>query len=58
LLAIRTAFDKLCGCSMTLGLEAPRKPKRLPVILSTEEVVRLLEAADESIKKGGQRIPL
>ena len=28
-----------------MGLEAPRKPKRLPVVLSTGEVVRLLEAA-------------
>lgn len=45
LLAIRTAFDKFGGCSVTLGLQAPRKPKRLPVILSTPEVVRLLEAA-------------
>ena len=45
LLAIRTAFDKLCGLSLTLGLEAPRKPKRLPPILSTQEVTHLLQAA-------------
>ena len=45
LLAIRTAFDRLCGGTLTLGLETPRKPKRLPAILSTQEVVQLLEAA-------------
>ena len=43
--AIRTAFDKMCGRSVTLGLETPRKPKRLPVVLSAQEVIRLLEAA-------------
>jgi integrase/recombinase XerD len=43
--AIRTAFDKMCGQAVTLGLETPRKPKRLPVVLSQAEVMRLLEAA-------------
>lgn len=43
--AIRTAFDKMCGRSITLGLETPRRPKRLPVVLSAREVKRLLEAA-------------
>jgi site-specific recombinase XerD len=43
--AIRTAFDKMCGRSVTLGLETPRKPKRLPIVLSVQEVIRLLEAA-------------
>ncbi len=43
--AISTAFDKMCGRSVTLGLETPRRPKKLPVVLSPQEVVRLLEAA-------------
>ena len=43
--AIRTCFDKLCHRSITLGLVVPRRPKRLPVVLSTKEVVRLLQAA-------------
>ena len=34
----------MCGRSVTLGLESPRRPKRLPVVLSPEEVIRLLEA--------------
>ena len=40
-----SAFDKMCGCALTLGLESPRRPKRLPVVLSQEEIMRLLEAA-------------
>jgi site-specific recombinase XerC len=43
--AIRTSFDKMCGQSVTLGLETPRKPKRLPVVLSVQGVKRLLESA-------------
>jgi site-specific recombinase XerD len=43
--AIRTAFDKMCGADVTLGLLTPRRAKRLPVVLSTDEVVRLLAAA-------------
>ena len=43
--AIRTAFDKLCGLECTRGLATPRKPHRLPVVLSTREVARLLKAA-------------
>lgn len=42
--AIRTAFDKMCHRQVTLGLATPRRPKRLPVVLSVEEVQRLLEA--------------
>ncbi len=42
--AIRKAFDKMCGRSITLGLQSPRRPKRLPVVLSPQEVIRLLEA--------------
>jgi site-specific recombinase XerD len=42
--SIRTAFDKMCGRDVTLGLETPRRPKTLPVVLSPQEVVRLLEA--------------
>ncbi len=42
--AIRTAFDKMCHREVTLGLASPRRPKRLPLVLSTREVRRLLEA--------------
>jgi integrase/recombinase XerD len=43
--AIRTIFDKFCGRHITLGLVTPRRPKRLPVILSPEEIKSLLQAA-------------
>jgi site-specific recombinase XerD len=43
--AIRTTFDKLCGASVTLGLASPRRRKKLPVVLSRHEMIRLLEAA-------------
>ena len=43
--AIRMAFDKLCGMPITLGLVTPRRPRRLPVVLSEPEVMRLLRAA-------------
>ena len=42
--AIRTAFDKMCHRSVTLGLITPRRPKKLPVVLNTKEVQHLLEA--------------
>ena len=42
---IRAAFDKMCGYTVTLGLQSPRRGKRLPVVLSAEEVTRLLQAA-------------
>lgn len=45
LAAIRTAFDKMCLRQVTLGLAVPRKPKRLPVVLSVEEIKVLLQAA-------------
>jgi site-specific recombinase XerD len=45
LAAIRTSFDKMCGRSITLGLASPRRPQRLPVVLSTQEVSRVLQAA-------------
>ena len=45
LTAIRTCFDKFCMIDITLGLMTPRRPKRLPVVLSKNEVVRLLETA-------------
>jgi len=44
LFAIRVAFDKMCHRQITLGLTTPRRPKKLPVVLSVEEVQRLLEA--------------
>ena len=28
----------MCGRTVTLGLESPRRPKRLPVVLSQEEI--------------------
>ncbi|MCH7728556.1 MAG: tyrosine-type recombinase/integrase [Planctomycetes bacterium] len=45
LAALRTAFDKFCGRDVTWGLMTPRKPKRLPIVLSEQEVSRLLDAA-------------
>lgn len=45
LTAIRTCFDKFCMVDITLGMVTPRRPKKLPVVLSKEEVVKLLEAA-------------
>ena len=42
---IRTVFDKMCGRRVTLGLMTPRRPKRLPVVPSRQEVVRILKAA-------------
>lgn len=44
-MSIRTFFDKFCYRDVTLGLATPRKPKRRPVVLSTREVARLLQAA-------------
>ncbi|MEZ6055065.1 MAG: tyrosine-type recombinase/integrase [Planctomycetaceae bacterium] len=43
LCAIRTAFDKMCLRQVTLGLMTPRKPKRLPVVLSVMEVRLLID---------------
>ncbi len=43
--ALRTVFDRMCGRELTLGLAIPRRPKRVPVVLSEAEVVRVLEAA-------------
>lgn len=45
LAAIRTAFDKMCQRQVTFGLAVPRRPKRLPIILSPDEVIALLQAA-------------
>ena len=45
LTAIRTCFDKFCLTDITLGLATPRRPKKLPVVLSKNEIVELLEAA-------------
>jgi integrase/recombinase XerD len=42
---IRTVFDKMCGRSITLGLQTPRRPKRIPVVLSVQEIIRLLTSA-------------
>jgi len=42
---LRTVFDKLGGLSVTRGLRTPKRPRRLPEILSREEALRLLAAA-------------
>lgn len=42
--AIRTAFDKMCHREVTFGLVTPRRPKKLPIVLNTNEVQRLLES--------------
>jgi integrase/recombinase XerD len=42
---LRTVFDKMCFREITLGLVTPRRPNRLPIVLSTEEVRALLRAA-------------
>ena len=49
--AIRTCFDKFCGRDITLGLASPRKPKRQPIVPSTEEVTRIIDAAPTRIAK-------
>jgi site-specific recombinase XerD len=43
--ALRTAFDKMCGQRITMGLVTPRRSQKLPTVLSTEAVQRLLLAA-------------
>ena len=43
--ALRTMFDKMCGRDVTLGLMTPRRALKLPVVLSADEVKRLLLAA-------------
>ena len=43
--AIRTVFDKFCFLDVTLGIETPKRDKKQPVVLSQDEVRRLLEAA-------------
>ena len=43
--AIRTAFDKFCCRDVTLGIATPRQRKRQPIVLSAEEVKRILNAA-------------
>ena len=45
LAALRTAFDKMCGRNVTLGLVTPRRSHKLPTVLSAEAVQRLLVAA-------------
>jgi len=43
--ALRTCFDKLCGARVTLGLMTPRRSSQLPVVLSQDEIARLLQCA-------------
>jgi hypothetical protein len=35
----------MCGRDLTLGLQTPRRPGKLPIVLSTDEVQRVLQAA-------------
>jgi site-specific recombinase XerD len=42
---LRTVFDKMCFRGITLGINTPRRPHKLPVVLSVEDVKRLLAAA-------------
>lgn len=43
--ALRTAFDKFCCRDCTRGIVTPRRPHRIPTVLSEIEVRLLLEAA-------------
>ena len=45
LAAIRTIFDKFCLRDVTFGLVVPWRSKKLPVILSPDEVASILQAA-------------
>jgi site-specific recombinase XerD len=49
--ALRTAFDKMCLRGITLGLCTPRRASRLPIVLSVDEVARLLCAAPSARDK-------
>ena len=49
--ALRTAFDKMCLRSITLGLCTPRRASKLPIVLSVDEVARLLCAAPSARDK-------
>jgi len=49
--AIRTAFDKFCCRDITLGIVTPRQRKRQPVVLSPEEVKKILGAAPTRLAK-------
>ncbi|WP_186774786.1 tyrosine-type recombinase/integrase [Allorhodopirellula solitaria] len=42
---IRDAFDKFCFLDITLGIETPKRDKKKPIVLSKDEVRRLIEAA-------------
>jgi site-specific recombinase XerD len=43
--SLRTVFDKMCFRAITLGLVTPRRTHKLPVVLSADDVRRLLAAA-------------
>ncbi len=49
--ALRTAFDKMCLRAITLGLCTPRRASRLPIVLSVDEIARLLCAAPSARDK-------
>jgi integrase/recombinase XerD len=46
--ALRTVFDKLGGASITEGIPTPKRPCRLHDVLETEEVGRMLKAAEST----------
>lgn len=49
--AIRTAFDKFCCRDVTLGLATPRRKKIQPIVLSTAEITRILNASPTRMSK-------
>jgi site-specific recombinase XerD len=44
--ALRTIFDGLCGLELTTGLATPKRPLRLPEVLSPAEAEALVRAPD------------
>lgn len=51
LAAIRYAYKKVLRSDPTLEIERPKKDKSLPVVLSKEEVMKLIEATDTKKSK-------
>ncbi len=45
LAAIKYAFTTIFGRDITLGIKRPKKPKRLPEVLSQQEIKNIIEAA-------------
>jgi len=51
LAAIRYSFEKILGKDPTAGIERPRKEKKIPEVLSKEEVKKLIENAETKKSK-------